>query len=341
MTTIDTCDYYPSLLILQYIGKRKASATIKTTVVPVIMPQTTVETITFSPVPDSGLFVLSYAGSLATINWDDSTATIQKKLRGLSTSGVDGGDSGTTVFDDSADGGDASTVVFSFDLDGGDADGFDAGSVTVTGSIASGLLTVTFTGVTPPAFMLELVSSTLTGGGNPTLIDIEETDEALPLAVQNGFNLFGSNPAVGVQLDTLGLYAGVLRTGSGFTQQITLNDADYLTLIKLAIIENSAGSSLAEIQSLIFNAFAGNVVLSDYADMFMAYYLSSAIASSDLLQLFVTEGKLPKPMGVGLVVITFDATDAFAFDNPPNSGGFGDVSNPATGGKLASIYITY
>ena len=103
--------YYSSLLILQYLNKLKASATIGTLVAPVLMPQTSIESITFSAAPASGTFILNYNGlPTAVINWNDSAVTIQGKLQAVA----------------------------------------GLGSVTVTGSIASLTLAVTFTGVIPP-----------------------------------------------------------------------------------------------------------------------------------------------------------------------------------------------
>lgn len=317
MNTFELVKYYADLLILQYIGKPKAYASIKTVVTPTIMPQVTVQTITFDPVPDAGEFVLSWAGSeTPAIEWNDSAATIQDYLRGLAAGTIDGGDASTSSFDDTVSGGDASTSSFDDTLDGGDAEGFGfLSEITVTGSIASGTLTVTFVGVTPPAELIELVSSSLTNGGDAVQVVITETDETLPVAVQNAFNVTGPNTAQGVQLDVIGKYAGVTRSGNGFTMPITLDDADFLSLIQMAIIKNSAGSSLATIVALLYQFFPGQILVFDYQDMRMSYLLSSSIGSLDLVQLFITEGLLPKPMGVQLALVIYipDITNLFGF----------------------------
>lgn len=124
--------------------------------------------------------------------------------------------------------------------------------------------------------------------------------DQLPMQVMNAYNLIGDNPAVGAQLDVLGKYAGVVRTGQGFNGLISLDDADFLTFIQMAIIKNNAGSSLATIQQLLNQFFPGEVLVFDTQDMSMSYLVSSTIGSQDLVQLFVTEGLLPKPMGVQL-----------------------------------------
>lgn len=132
------------------------------------------------------------------------------------------------------------------------------------------------------------------------VIMAEDLTNQLPLSVQNAFNLIGSNTAVGVQLDVLGKYAGVTRTGNGFYGPITLNDSDFLVFIQLAIVTNSAGSSLATIQQLLFQYFPDEILVFDYADMHMSYLIDSSVGSQALAQLFVAEGLLPKPMGVAL-----------------------------------------
>lgn len=136
--------------------------------------------------------------------------------------------------------------------------------------------------------------------------------DQMPAAVMNAFNLLGGSPAVGVQLDVLGKYAGVTRSGVGFTGPITLSDADFLSLIQLAVLTNSAGSSLSTIQALLAQFFPNEILVFDYQNMQMSYLISSTIGSQDLVQLVVSEGLLPKPMGVSLAsVIYAPVIDAF------------------------------
>lgn len=127
------------------------------------------------------------------------------------------------------------------------------------------------------------------------------SDPTLPLAVQDGFNLIGASPAIGAQLDILGKYVGVTRTGNGFQGQIiTLSDADFLTMVQLATITNTSTSDLASIQKTINTFFPGTMLVFDYQNMQMSYLLSSVIGSQNLIQLIVQEHLLPKPMGVSL-----------------------------------------
>lgn len=272
-TTLQLQNYYAQLLSYQYLGKPKAYATILAAVAPFLMAQTSTQDITFSDIPTSGVFTLSYNGnSTININWNDPASTIQTDLQALT----------------------------------------GLASITVTGSIGSGTLTVTFTGVIPPALSLVVETSSLEASGSPVAILVTETDLVLPLAVQNAYNLTVEPYAVGVQLDVLGKYAGVTRNGVGFTgQPITLDDSDFLTLIKIAIIQNSAGSSLYTIVNNIFSFFGTQMLVFDFADMRMTYLISTGVGSSDLLQVFVTEGLLPHPMAVQVSVIAAPIIDQF------------------------------
>lgn len=263
MTTFELVSYYIQLLILQYVGKEKAEATIRTQVSPIIMPQESVQVITFSAVPTSGLFTLSYEDTLVAVQqWNENAANLQTELR--------------VTFPD----------------------------LLVTGNFTDGF-TVNFVNVAAPASPLVASGNTLLASAVAVTITVTETDVILPLAVQDGFNLTGDNLAVGVQLDTIGDYAGVSRTGSGFTGQIVLDDTDYLSLIRMAIIQNSSGSSLAEIQAFIQQFFAGDMLVFDYQNMQMSYLISTDIGSPELVQLFVTNGLLPRPMAVQVALVIY------------------------------------
>lgn len=169
-----------------------------------------------------------------------------------------------------------------------------------------------------------------------TPIVMAQTDlslPTLPLAVQDAFNLLGSSPAVGVQLDILGKYAGVTRSGYDFEgDPIILGDADYLQLIKFAVATNNAGSSLSDIQA-IFNGFfpPGLVYVFDYQNMHMSYLIDSDLGNQALVQLLATKGLLPKPMGVQLTVTTYSPVIDMFF-------GFRDYINA---NPLATPFNTY
>lgn len=124
----------------------------------------------------------------------------------------------------------------------------------------------------------------------------------LPINVQAAFGL---DSAAGVQLDTIGVYVGVTRTGNGFFQPITLNDADFRTLITVGILTNNSGSSLADIQNLIDIYFKDKIFVFDYQAMQLNYYFDSSVGSQELVQLLITEKLLPRPMAVRIGSIIY------------------------------------
>jgi hypothetical protein len=119
--------------------------------------------------------------------------------------------------------------------------------------------------------------------------------DQLPVAVQNAFNLAD---AVGVQLDVIGKYVGASRMGNTLTGPVSLGDDDFRQLIKLLIIKNNAGSSLATIQSLLAANFPGQIFVSDNQTMALNYVLVESLGTSDLLEVIASGGYLPAPMGV-------------------------------------------
>lgn len=197
-------------------------------------------------------------------------------------------------------------------------------SATVT-AITNGY-SVTFTGVTPPADYLTY-AGTVDSTSGPMTPTITETDLTLPLAVREAFNLvLGTTTAVGAQLDTLAKYAGVTRQG--------LSDADFLTLIRLAIIQNTSNSSLASIQSFIQQFFPGTIRVFDYRNMRMSYLVSTALGSQALVQSFVSQGLLPKPacVSIGSVIYSSNITSFF---------GFRTYYGPAVNAQPYNTYAAY
>lgn len=276
-TTLQLIQYYSNLLIFQYLGLPKASNTILTSVTPIIMAQQSIQTITFSPAPTTGTFILAYNGvNATTINWNDSASTIQTDLQTI--------------------------PVLS--------------AVTVSGAISSGL-TINFVGVSGVASLLTVFNNNLSSSGNSVSITIAETDLTLPLAIQNAFNINPnfSPVASGVQLDIIGKYSGVTRTTTTPTQTITLDDSDFLILIQFAIIQNNNGSSLADIENLMNVFFPNKFIITDNKNMTMSYVLSATLGSPSLFTYLIQENLIPAPMGVSVNVIFVPpgAKDLFGF----------------------------
>lgn len=144
-----------------------------------------------------------------------------------------------------------------------------------------------------------------------TLVEPVIMDQ-LPTEVEYAFNL---ETAEGVQLDMIGEYAGVQRSVYDFTGPITLDDSDFRTMIKIAIIKNGFGSSLADIQNLLFQFFPDSLFVFDFQNMRLGYFFDSTIGSRPLAEVFVRSNFLPKPMGVQLAALIYspDIDSFFGF----------------------------
>jgi hypothetical protein len=131
----------------------------------------------------------------------------------------------------------------------------------------------------------------------------------LPLLAQNAFDI---DTAIGSQLDILGKYAGVTRSGADTNgNSITLTDSEFRTFIRMATVSNSAGSDLNTIQNFLFMFFPDEIQVYDSQNMLMTYFINPSIGDTNILQLFITEGLLPKPMGVGLAIVVTSLSDYF------------------------------
>ena len=194
----------------------------------------TVQIITFSAAPPSGTFEISLAvtstlsistTSTAAINWNDSNQTVTNKINAILPSGY----------------------------------------VTLGGSLASGILILSFTNVNPT--VLSIVANST---GETTTID--------------------TNLAYEAQLDVLAKYAGVKRNGNGPSGAVTLHRLKSYTLIQLGIITNNFGSSLADIDNLLFTFFQGNIRVFDNQQMQLAYTVNGAYFSNALLDCIYLKG---------------------------------------------------
>jgi len=153
----------------------------------------------------------------------------------------------------------------------------------------------------------------------------------LPLAVQNAFSI---DTATGVQLDTIGKYVGVTRTGYVGGTAITLSDSDFTSLIKLAIFRNNFGSALADIQNLLHEFFPNEIYVFDYKNMRMSYLINSSVGSQNLVRLFISEGLFPKPMGVQLALPIYAPVVNTFF-------GFRTYLAPAANVSPFNTYVSY
>lgn len=174
------------------------------------------------------------------------------------------------------------------------------------------------------------------------LVEMPIMDQ-LPLVLQDAFDL---DTAVGVQLDTIGKYLGASRYGYDFSGPVTLVDADYRQLLRMAIVQNAQGSSMYDIQSLLAIYFPGVIRVFDNQNMHMSYFFDAAFGSNQLAEFFVKQNRLPKPMGVELAALIYSPlTDLYlgfrtydfpAYSSTPlNSYATGFVSGPTLSYTLA------
>lgn len=149
--------------------------------------------------------------------------------------------------------------------------------------------------------------------------------DMLIVKVADTYDLYASG---GYQLDVIGKYQGVSRTAYTFTKQVTLNDTQFRTLIQLAIIKNTSGSSLKEIDELINNYFGNMMKVYDFGNMRIGYMIASGFISQDLAEIMITQGLLPKPAGVSLSsTVLFPTLDGF-FGYSTYNGGVNPNNRP-------------
>lgn len=172
----------------------------------------------------------------------------------------------------------------------------------------------------------------------------------LPAAMQNAFQI-GTNaanpnnsPAVGPQLDILAKYVGVTRNGIGVYQQpITLNDSDFTILIQMGIATNNFGSDLYTIDSFLQTYFQNQILVFDNENMTLNYLVVGSIASSNLIQMFITQNLLPQPMGVEIAAITYVTTISLFgmlnYNSIPNA--YSSATNYALGAQVIDNGIVY
>ena len=124
----------------------------------------------------------------------------------------------------------------------------------------------------------------------------------LPVDVLNGFDF---DTAEGDQLDVIGKYVGVSRTGLIFSGFTTLSDTDYRQVLKIQIVQNNNGSSLFDIQELLNEWFGGGLLVFDYQNMAMSYLMDASAGSLTVAEFIVMQNLLPKPMAVQLASLIY------------------------------------
>ena len=114
-----------------------------------------------------------------------------------------------------------------------------------------------------------------------------------------------------------------------------LTDDEYRYMLKLKMSLNSCNNTLYEIQNILFEFFGYDIICYDLKNMFISY---SVLASkSYFVLLAISQGLLPKPMGVGISGV-FEVVDQdllFGFQdytfNAGNETGFSDYATGFNG----------
>lgn len=154
--------------------------------------------------------------------------------------------------------------------------------------------------------------------------------DSIPFSVRDAYNI---DTAVGVQLDILGKYAGLSRLVKTFTGKVSLGDDEYRILLKMKLIKNISGSSVAVIDSLLWTYFQNVLQLFDYGDMRIGYFFNASVGSQTLAEAFVEQDLLPRPMGVqlGALIYVPNSTDMFGWGgyafSPPGVTGFNNYAS--------------
>lgn len=126
-------------------------------------------------------------------------------------------------------------------------------------------------------------------------------------------------------------------------QKNTLDDADFRTVIKLAIIQNTSNHSVGDIDTRIAALFGSDVHAEAKNSVPMVMWYFIRLSNSPLMQAILYKKLLPKPMGVRLQYVQQPTGNIFAFarySNPNPSFAYG-LSTYANYGSLSGQILTY
>lgn len=159
----------------------------------------------------------------------------------------------------------------------------------------------------------------------PFRSDIENSVRGIVESV--GFDelqhLYDIDNAPSFALDNIGAWNNIDRFYSGGS----LDDDDFRVLIKLKIAQNRSNHSLSDITSVIEGAFGTSIRVLDSDAMKMVYLIESG--GAELFLVALEKKAVPKPMGVGVGVITVpNPFKLFGFyTGSTNTVGFSDGDN--------------
>lgn len=166
------------------------------------------------------------------------------------------------------------------------------------------------------------------------LDQIQALEDAI-FALDQGRQIWNgtSTPAIGKQLDTIGLVVGIDRNG--------LSDAEYILFIFGKIAENFSDTTIPTILNIISYVFqAEKVLLQEYYPASIAMQVLGTPIPPALYP--IARDLVQGALGASIKLIfaaAYPTTDVFRFyapDTGPDNG-FGDVGDPSVGGKFIGL----
>ncbi len=106
-------------------------------------------------------------------------------------------------------------------------------------------------------------------------------------------------------------YNGTLNYNSILSITNSLNDDDYRVIIRLKILQNNINHSHKEINDSVYAIFGRDIRPDSTGDMHMVYFITDNLTA--IINAALLKNLLPRPMGVGLTLITNVAKPFFGF----------------------------
>lgn len=144
--------------------------------------------------------------------------------------------------------------------------------------------------------------SVVTDLGNPVTVLDPNSAPILPLAIIPAFDIA---TAVGQQLEFIAEGIGAVNSGLNLLGQfVILDDTNYRLLLQAAQARNFLVSTTAAIQAFVARFFSGILRVKDELNMRMSYQLLVPAGSVPWVDLFISQGFLPRPLGVEMSLST-------------------------------------
>lgn len=107
------------------------------------------------------------------------------------------------------------------------------------------------------------------------------------------YNAFNVDTTTGAQLDAIGRFLGVERFG--------LDDDLYRVLLNFKIVVDNGGSSMRDIDEILYEFFGRDIVCHNNQDMSLTYIIINNYSS--LIPIIIANNFLPMPLGVEVRLI--------------------------------------